>query len=55
MDCDLVPSMPDVTFVIAGREFTLTPEQYVLEVRLRMHSSRAICPFGGVTLIVAGL
>ena len=33
VDCEQKASMPDVTFIIAGREFTLTPEQYVLEVR----------------------
>ncbi len=32
MECDKIDSMPEVTFRMAGRDFTLTPEQYVLKV-----------------------
>ena len=33
VDCDKVPSLPDVSFTISGKNFTLSPEQYVLRVR----------------------
>ena len=32
VDCDNIPNMPDVEFVIGGVPFKLTPEQYVLKV-----------------------
>ena len=32
IDCAKLPTMPDVTFKISGRDFSLTPEQYVLKV-----------------------
>ncbi|XP_030826230.1 cathepsin D-like [Camarhynchus parvulus] len=32
LDCDKVPSLPNVTFVLAGKEFTLSPQHYVLQV-----------------------
>jgi|Transcript_511 phytepsin len=32
VDCDNIPNMPDVEFVIGGVSFKLTPEQYVLKV-----------------------
>lgn len=32
VDCDKVPSLPDVSFKINGKVFTLTPEQYILKV-----------------------
>ncbi|KAM6989085.1 cathepsin D-like, partial [Passerculus sandwichensis] len=32
LDCDKVPSMPNVTFVLGGKEFTLSPQHYVLQV-----------------------
>ena len=32
VDCDAIPSMPPVTFKIAGRDFTLAAEDYVLQV-----------------------
>ncbi|XP_069634032.1 LOW QUALITY PROTEIN: cathepsin D-like [Haliaeetus albicilla] len=31
-DCDKVPSLPNVTFVLGGHEFTLSPQHYVLQV-----------------------
>ena len=33
VDCARIPHMPDVDFTIGGKNFTLTPEQYVLKVR----------------------
>lgn len=32
VDCDNIPNMPDVEFVIAGKPFKLDPEQYVLKI-----------------------
>ena len=32
VDCADVHKMPAVTFSIAGKDFTLTPEQYILKV-----------------------
>ena len=32
VDCDALPSLPDVTVTVEGREFVLTPEQYILKV-----------------------
>ena len=32
VDCAAIPRMPTVTFTIAGEDFDLTPEQYVLKV-----------------------
>lgn len=32
VDCDSLSEMPDVTFTIAGKDFVLTPDQYVLKV-----------------------
>jgi len=31
VDCGKIPTMPTVTFTIAGKAFELTPEQYVLK------------------------
>ncbi|KAJ1165440.1 hypothetical protein NDU88_005868 [Pleurodeles waltl] len=35
LDCRRLSSMPSVTFTIAHKEYTLNPEQYVLEEKLR--------------------
>ncbi|XP_032939914.1 cathepsin D-like [Catharus ustulatus] len=32
LDCDKVPSLPNVTFVLGGKEFTLSARDYVLQV-----------------------
>lgn len=40
LDCTRLSSLPHVTFELAGKEFTLTPEQYV---RKEMLGSRALC------------
>lgn len=33
VDCNALDSMPDVTFTIAGKEFSLTPKDYVLQIQ----------------------
>ena len=32
VDCEKIPTMPNVTFTIEGKDFTLTPTDYVLQV-----------------------
>ena len=32
VDCDKISQLPDISFTIAGKEFGLTPEQYILKV-----------------------
>ena len=32
VDCDKISTLPDISFTIAGKEFGLTPEQYILKV-----------------------
>jgi len=32
VDCDKISSLPDISFTIAGKEFGLTPEQYILKI-----------------------
>ena len=32
VDCDAVPSLPSLTFTLAGTPYVLTPDQYVLRV-----------------------
>lgn len=32
IDCKKIPTLPDVTIVLAGTTFTLTPQQYVLQI-----------------------
>lgn len=32
MECEQIGEMPDVTFTIAGKDFTLAAEDYVLQV-----------------------
>ena len=33
VDCDALDTMPDVTFTIAGREFSLSPKDYILQIQ----------------------
>lgn len=33
MECEQISEMPDVTFTIAGKDFTLSAEDYVLQAR----------------------
>lgn len=32
VDCNKIPTMPNVDIVLNGQKFTLTPQQYVLQV-----------------------
>jgi len=32
VDCSQIPKMPTVSFVLAGKPFTLTPQQYILQI-----------------------
>ena len=34
VDCEKIPTMPNVTFTIEGKDFVLTPQDYVLQVRV---------------------
>ena len=34
IDCDKIPSLPEIDFYIAGKKFTLKGSDYVLKVRL---------------------
>ena len=38
VDCNRIPHMPNVDFTIGGKNFSLTPEQYVLKVRAASNS-----------------
>jgi saccharopepsin len=33
IDCSNIPTLPDITFRIGGRDFALSGEDYVLKVR----------------------
>ena len=39
VDCDKISQLPDISFTIAGKEFGLTPEQYILQVGLKQQTS----------------
>lgn len=45
LDCSKVPSLPSVTIVLGGTSFTLTPQQYVLEI-----SGQCISGFLGIDI-----
>ncbi|KAG7667892.1 hypothetical protein Ndes2526B_g01699 [Nannochloris sp. 'desiccata'] len=47
VDCDNIPNMPDVTFSIGGREFSLTADQYVLQIEA-MGNKQCISGFMGL-------
>jgi hypothetical protein len=47
LDCSAVPSLPAVTFTIAGKAFTLSAEQYVLKVSA-FGSTQCIAGFIGL-------
>jgi len=49
VDCDKVDSMPDIDFTIGGRNFTLTPDQYILKVS-SAGQSECISGFMGIDL-----
>ena len=40
VDCEKIPTMPNVTFTIGEKDFTLTPNDYVLQVGLLSLGSR---------------
>jgi len=46
--CEEIPIMPDVTFVLNGQKFTLTPSQYV--IRTSGSSSECISGFLGIDM-----
>jgi len=33
LDCDLIPTLPDLTFVFGGKNYTLGPEDYVMNMQ----------------------
>jgi phytepsin len=47
IDCDNIPNMPDVTFSIGGRDFTLSADQYVLQIEA-MGNKQCISGFMGL-------
>jgi cathepsin D len=49
VDCEKIPTMPSIDFVIAGRTFTLTADQYVMKVK---QFSQEICISGFMGLDV---
>lgn len=49
VDCDNIPNMPDVTFAIGGRDFTLSADQYVLQVDA-MGQKQCISGFMGLEI-----
>jgi len=48
VECEQISEMPDVTFTIAGKDFTLSAEDYVLQVGTSLpnlpHSALALFP-----------
>lgn len=49
VNCDDLAAMPDVSFIIANKTFTLTPEQYILKVEEKCST---VCLSGFVSLDV---
>jgi phytepsin len=47
VDCDNIPTMPDITFNIGGKAFTLSADQYVLQLDA-MGSKQCISGFMGL-------
>jgi phytepsin len=48
VDCAALPGMPTVEFVLGGRKFSLTPEQYVLKIDAGQGASQCISGFMGL-------
>jgi len=49
VDCKLIPIMPNVNIVLAGKAFTLTPKDYVLQVTSQ-NETECISGFFGIDL-----
>jgi cathepsin D len=49
LDCKLIPAMPNVTFTLAGTEFSLSPKEYVLQVTSG-NSTECISGFLGIDI-----
>ncbi len=49
VDCDNIPNMPDITFTIGGKEFTLSADQYVLQIEA-MGNKQCISGFMGLEI-----
>lgn len=48
IDCDTIPTLPEVVFTIGGREFPLSAEDYVLKVcSAAPWRSVSVCVHGG--------
>ncbi len=57
--CDRLDEMPDITFTISGVEYSLTPEEYVLQVGLKENTeilsvSLNVFPFFVLQITQAG-
>ena len=39
VDCDNIPTMPAITFTIAGNEFVLEADEYVIQVRTQRRNT----------------
>jgi len=48
VDCASLPGMPTVEFVLGGKKFALTPEQYVLKIDIGQGQSQCISGFMGL-------
>jgi len=49
LDCKLIPLMPDITIVLSGQSFVLTPHQYVLQVTSE-NATECISGFVGIDI-----
>jgi len=49
VDCSALSSMPDISFTLKGKDFTLTPDQYVLKVSAGK-STECLSGFMGIDL-----
>ena len=49
LDCDSIPTLPNVTFTISGKDFVLTPDQYVLKVSVG-NKQQCVSGFMGIDI-----
>jgi phytepsin len=49
VDCSLIPKMPTITFMLAGKPFSLTPQQYILQLSAE-GQTECISGFMGIDL-----